>query len=112
MPALQILARLRNHVTDIDRFAGLGVRHQTGVSLTVLEIEHLGKGQRSAAQRGMIDRRADLVAADPDFTIIDKPAQKLFAGACWHPSLPIFVFVLFLFFVLLQMNTSRATLDR
>src|SRR5215813_1413869 len=40
----------------------------------------------------MVDRRRDFVAADPDFTIIDKPAQKLFAGASWHPFLPTFCF--------------------
>jgi hypothetical protein len=41
----------------------------------------------------MVGRRRNFIAAHPDFTIIDKPAKKLFAGASWHPFLPTFVFL-------------------
>src|SRR5215831_19842806 len=93
MPTLQVLARARDHVADVDQLAGLGVGHQGRASFPVLEIEHLGECKSSATQRRMVDWRRDFVAADPDFTIIDKPAQKLFAGASWHPFLPTLVFL-------------------
>src|SRR5215831_6506646 len=101
MPTLQVLVRAWDHVADVDQLAGFGVRHQGRASLPVLQIEHFGKCKSSATQRRMVDRRRDFIAADPNFAIIDKPAQKLFAGASWHPFLPTFVF-----------HTSRAKNSR
>ena len=54
MPTLQILARLRDHVANVDRLARLGIWHQAGVSLPVLQVEDLGQRLGGAAQRGMV----------------------------------------------------------
>jgi hypothetical protein len=84
MPTLQIFARLRDHVANVDRLARLGIWHQAGGSLLVLQVEDLGQRLGRASQRGVLYRRSDLVAADPDLASIDKPVQKLFASACCH----------------------------
>jgi hypothetical protein len=69
---------------DVDRLAGLGVWHQAGGSLPVLQVEDLGQRLGGAAQRGMVRRRTDPVATDPDLATAGKPSQELFASACRH----------------------------
>ena len=52
MPRCRSSRELRNHVADIDRLARLGIGHQAGVSLAMLQVEDLGQCERRARSAG------------------------------------------------------------
>src|SRR5258708_1447755 len=66
---LQSVARGRDHVADRDRLAGLGVGHQAGRLLDVLQVVDLGQRMGRAAQLGVAGHVGDALAVDPDLTL-------------------------------------------
>ena len=59
MAALQVLARPRDHVADVDRLAGLGVRHQAGIGVACWRSKTSASARAAPRQRRMIDDVGD-----------------------------------------------------
>jgi hypothetical protein len=86
MAALKVFPRPRDHVADIDRFAGLGVGHQADIGVPMLKVEDLGQRPGGARKGRVVDDRGNLVAADPKVAPARQTTQKLFAGTRRHAS--------------------------
>jgi hypothetical protein len=69
MPTFEVVDRPRDHVTDIDRFARLGIGHQTVVGVLVLEVEDSSKATCSAGELRMGRDIVDRLVAQPHFTL-------------------------------------------
>ncbi len=86
--ARNVLARARDHVTDVDPLAGLGVRHQTVVGVFVLQIERGGQTLRGTRERRMISDVGDLVAAHPDRAVVFQSREEFGARTSRHEQSP------------------------
>ena len=82
--ALEVGARARNHVAQVDRLAGLGIRHQADVARLMLQVEDLRHRIRRAGEGGMRHDVADLVIADPQLARLRQAFEKFASGACSH----------------------------
>ena len=65
-PAAQIVDRRREHVTDVDRLAGLGIRDQTVGGELMLAVEHTSQRARRPLELRMGRRIVDHVTLEVD----------------------------------------------
>src|SRR6202000_2886446 len=81
----------RDHVADGDLLARLGIGHQQGLGLPVMQVEDLGQCVRRAVELGMIDDIAHALAVDPDRAWPAQALQELLTRPCRHSPSPAFV---------------------
>ena len=85
MATLQILLAAGDQVADVDRLAGLGVRHEAVVGVLVLPVEHLGEGLGRTGQRRMGRHVVHPLAAEPHLAAPAAQAlEELLAGPRSH----------------------------
>ena len=90
--ARQILPRAGNHMADIDLLARLGIRHQAGLGLLVLEIVDSCDTARRARECGIAGDVLDLAVVDPNLPGLPEAFQKLRARTCRHGFLPLYLY--------------------
>ena len=87
MALLEVLARAGNHMADVDRLAGRGIRHQAILARLMLKIEDLREGLRRARERRIRRDIAHLVIANPDLARTFQPCEEFLSRSCSHGSI-------------------------
>src|SRR5262249_2715453 len=85
--ALEVAARARNDVADVDRLARLWIRHEAHRGGLVLGIEEGGQGVGRAREGGMGGDVPHLLAAYPDLAVVLEAPQEILTGTRGHRSL-------------------------